>query len=77
MNLTMNPSLAIGLKNQSQVARRVTEAWAANNLFCLACSSEKLTAEKPNTRVRGLHLSRVRDCLPTEGQSWTARQYDN
>lgn len=52
MNLTLDPSIAAGLSSHSQIARRVTEAWAADNLFCLACPAERLAAERPNTRVR-------------------------
>jgi type II restriction enzyme len=52
MNLTMDPSLAAGLSSRSQVARKVTEAWAANNLFCLACSAEAIGALRNNTPVR-------------------------
>ena len=52
MELMLDPSVAQGLKSQSQVARRVTEAWAADNLFCLACTSEQVAAESPNTPVR-------------------------
>ena len=52
MNLTMDPSVAAGLSSRSQIARKVTEAWAANNLFCLACSAEAIDAERNNTPVR-------------------------
>ena len=52
MNLTLNPSVATGLSSRSQIARRVTEDWAENNLFCLACPSETIVAEKPNSPVR-------------------------
>ena len=52
MDLRLDPSVAIGYKNKSQTARRITEEWAARNLFCLACSSERVEAEKTNTPVR-------------------------
>ena len=51
MDLTLNISVAEGLRSQSQIARRITEDWAARNLFCLACSSEELVADKPGTPV--------------------------
>ena len=51
MNLQLNLSVADGLKSQSQIARRITEDWAERNLFCLACSSEELVADKPSTPV--------------------------
>ncbi len=52
MDLSLDPSVAAGLKSRSQIARRVTEAWASANLFCLSCSSERLQTEDANTRVR-------------------------
>ena len=52
MNLTLNPSIANDLSSRSQIARRVTEDWAKNNFFCLACPSEEVVAEKPNMPVR-------------------------
>ena len=51
MDLHLNLSVADGLKSQSQIARRITEDWAERNLFCLACSSEELVADKPSTPV--------------------------
>lgn len=52
MNLQMNSSVAVGYSSQSQAARRVTERWATENLFCLACSSDRLLPETTNTPVR-------------------------
>ena len=44
-------SVAQGLTNGSQIARKITEDWAARNLFCLSCPSDDLTAERPGTPV--------------------------
>ena len=55
MNLELDPTLAAGYKNPSQVARVVTEHWAAHNLFCLACSSDELTSLPNNARVEDYH----------------------
>ena len=52
MNLVLNPNSAEGYRSRSQAARRITEEWATRNLFCLACSTDKLVAERPNTPVR-------------------------
>ena len=52
MDLSLNLAVADGLKSQSQIARRITEDWAERNLFCLACSSEELIADRPGTPVR-------------------------
>lgn len=52
MDLNLDPSVAHGLASGSQIARRVTESWASNNLFCLACQSAGLHTEATNTPVR-------------------------
>lgn len=52
MDLNLDFSIAIGLKSPGPITRRVTEAWAGNNLFCLACDAEELIAEPNNTPVR-------------------------
>ena len=52
MDLKLDPSTAGQYTSGSQIARVVTEAWANVNLYCLACSSNHLTATSPNTRVR-------------------------
>ena len=51
MDLRLDPAVAAGYKSASQVARVVTERWAADNLYCLACSSDRLDPLRPNTRV--------------------------
>ena len=55
MYLELDPTLAAGYKNPSQIARVVTEHWAADNLFCLACSSDELTSLPNNARVEDYH----------------------
>ena len=52
MELTLDPSLAEGYSNRSQIARVVTEHWANENLFCPACPSDHLNPLRPNARVR-------------------------
>jgi len=47
--LTLDPSLATGYKSLSQVARRVTEQWGLQNLYCSACDSDRLTQSPNNT----------------------------
>ena len=51
MNLQMDPSVAAGYTSGSQIARRVSEDWAARNLFCLACSSASVLSEPPGRPV--------------------------
>ena len=51
MDLRLDPVVAAGYKSASQVARVVTERRAADNLYCLACSSDRLDPLRPNARV--------------------------
>lgn len=51
MDLQMDAAEATEYKNPSQAARRVTEKWATNNLYCIACTSGQVESEKPNTPV--------------------------
>jgi len=52
MDLLLDPSIADAYKSRSQAARRMTEDWATSNLFCPACSSNRVLSELPNTPVR-------------------------
>ena len=58
MDLFLDPVTAAGLKSQSQIARRMTEDWAARNLYCLSCPSDDLNAEKASTPVRDFTCSK-------------------
>ena len=49
MLLTLDSSLASGYKSQSQIARRVSEQWGLENLYCSACDSDQLTQSPNNT----------------------------
>lgn len=52
MNLLLNPAAAEGYQSASQIARRLTEEWATDNLYCIACQSDRLLCEPANTPVR-------------------------
>lgn len=46
------PSAAPGrYRSRSQIARVTTEAWAARELYCLACSEDRLETLRANTAV--------------------------
>lgn len=47
----MEPSAGAGLKSGSQIARRVTEDWAGENLYCSCCDSESLCRTPHNTQA--------------------------
>lgn len=49
MLLSLDPTLAVGYKSKSQIARRITEQWGLENLYCSACDSNQLTQSPNNT----------------------------
>lgn len=51
MELALDGGLAAGYRSRSQWARVVTEAWAQQSLYCLACPSASLTPHAANTKV--------------------------
>lgn len=50
--------LISGLKSASQIARRLTENWAAHNLFCPSCGLPKLGAHPNNYPVADFYCQR-------------------
>lgn len=48
MNLELPLTVAEKYKSRSQIARVVTEQWAALNLYCPACDSNRILQERPN-----------------------------
>ena len=51
MDLTLDPSVAVGYKSPVQKARVITEHWATANLYCPACTSDELEPLPPNEKV--------------------------
>jgi type II restriction enzyme len=47
--LTLDTSIAANYNSKSQIARRVTEKWGEDNLYCPACDSNRLTQSPNNT----------------------------
>lgn len=58
MKLALDASLGNGYASRSQWARRVTEGWAADNLFCLACTSNTVRPHAANRAVEDYHCPR-------------------
>lgn len=58
MDLRLDPVAGEGYPSRSQWARRVTEAWAAGNLYCVACPSRRIAAHGANTKVEDYHCPR-------------------
>jgi type II restriction enzyme len=51
MNLCFDTGKAAGYKSHSQIARVLTESWAASNLYCVSCKSNRLEPARDNTQV--------------------------
>ena len=51
MDLNFNLSLAYGYKNNSQVARILTEGWVSENMFCPRCGNIEIDSFKNNKPV--------------------------
>ena len=62
MNLCFDRDKAEGYKSLSQVARVLTEDWAARNLFCPSCKQSRLQTVLDNTKVIDFICS---DCSET------------
>jgi type II restriction enzyme len=51
MQLSMNPTLTLGYKNRSQIARVLSEDWATRNLYCAVCNASSVGQQSNNTRA--------------------------
>lgn len=51
LNLQMDEAVSSGFKSKSRIAGVVTEAWAANHLYCAACSSPSIGQAATNTQA--------------------------
>src|SRR5260370_29670153 len=49
MNLQCKAELGLDYKAGSQIARVVSEDWCKRELYCAACSSERLSSSRVNT----------------------------
>ncbi len=69
MNVTMPINLAAGYKSPAQRARVVTEGWATQQLYCPACSNDRLAPSPPNTRAVDFGCSRCTQSYQLKGKS--------
>ena len=51
MELSFDMTLSEGYRSYSQIARRVTEAWIYNNMFCPRCGCEHIEQFENNKPV--------------------------
>ena len=75
MNLEMMPSLGGRYKSPLQIARVVSEDWAARNLYCPACKSNKLVQAPTNTRAVDLSCPECSQVYQLKsGKHWDQRK---
>ena len=51
LNLRMDPKSAVGYRSPCQVARRITEAWAEENLYCISCDADHVARLPCNSKA--------------------------
>jgi type II restriction enzyme len=51
MQIDLDPDLGRGYKNPSQRVKAITEGWGRENLYCVACDSDAVAAERPGRPV--------------------------
>ena len=51
MQLSMTPGVAEGYSSPCQIARRISEKWGVDNLYCAACDSARLQQMPTNTQA--------------------------
>lgn len=75
MNLNMTPDLGFRYKSPLQIARVISEDWAARNLYCPACKSNKLSQAPTNTRAVDLSCPECGQVFQLKsGRHWNQRK---
>jgi type II restriction enzyme len=57
MNLYFNTTLAAGYKNNSQIARKLTENWVLRNSYCPSCGNVSLREFENNRPVADFYCN--------------------
>lgn len=69
MNLKLNPELAQGYKNSSQIARVLTEFWVHDNIFCPNCGQTPLNNYENNRPVADFYCLECREEFELKSKS--------
>lgn len=69
MDLRLPVHYGEGYKSPSQLARRITEPWGADNLYCCACPSARLDSEKVNAHVSDFLCPKCAGCYQLKSHS--------
>ena len=68
LDLQLDRAVAEGYKNLTHVTRRVTEDWAARNLFCANCAANELVAARTGAPVLDFHCPECASTYQLKGQ---------
>lgn len=69
MKTNMPIDMAAAYKSRAQIARVVTEGWGTQNLFCPACSADRLQRSPANTRAVDFTCPRCKQPFQLKGKS--------
>jgi type II restriction enzyme len=71
MKVELRPELGVQYRNGTQRARVITEDWVHQNLYCIACSSNKLQRERANARALDFRCVECNGLYELKGSSRT------
>jgi type II restriction enzyme len=75
MNLQCRTELASNYKSGAQIARVLTEDWAARELYCPACDSDRLSSSRVNTPAIDFECPRCTQLFQLKSQkNWNPRK---
>ena len=78
MNLQCSPELATNYKSGAQIARVLTEEWAARELYCAACDSNRLSPSRANTPAVDFECPRCTQLFQLKSlRNWNPRKVVN
>ena len=75
MILDMEQAAGIGYKSGCQITRRISEHWAADNLFCAACDNNSVSRAPTNTKAIDFSCPRCEAGYQLKaGRHWSERR---
>ncbi len=75
MNLQWRTELATNYKSGAQIARVLTEEWAARELYCPACDSKRLSPSRANTPAIDFECPRCTQLFQLKSlRNWNPRK---
>jgi len=55
MEVALDPTVAEGYSSKAQRSRVITESWAAENLYCPNCETDRIEAHRPGKQVEDFY----------------------